>query len=124
MTLSNPDAVCTANIRRLSTPIDMHSALLLQEAFDILKFSQTEKDDIYSIVGAVMVSGEMKFKQKGREEQAEADGTSVSTPNMAAAIDFSKMAAARRSQSTDTMFAICQSVNMAATSKSSRCDCR
>ncbi|XP_043200285.1 myosin heavy chain, muscle-like isoform X9 [Amphibalanus amphitrite] len=48
---------------------------MTDEAFDILKFSQTEKDDIYSIVGAVMVSGEMKFKQKGREEQAEADGT-------------------------------------------------
>nr|UEK51607.1 MHC muscle-like protein 2 [Parasacculina yatsui] len=44
-------------------------------AFDVLNFSQSEKNDIYAIVAAVMINGEMKFKQKGREEQAEADGT-------------------------------------------------
>ena len=54
-----------------------------QTAFDVLQFSPQEKQDIYRITAAVMHIGEMKFKQKGREEQAEADGTAVSTPNMA-----------------------------------------
>jgi len=44
-------------------------------AFDTLGFSQAEKDDVYKITAAVMHSGTMKFKQRGREEQAEADGT-------------------------------------------------
>lgn len=41
----------------------------------MLGFSQEEKDDIYKITAAVMHFGEMKFKQRPREEQAEADGT-------------------------------------------------
>ena len=48
-----------------------------KEAFDILGFSQDEKDDIFSIVAAVMHLGTMKFKQRGREEQAEAEGAAV-----------------------------------------------
>ncbi|XP_043189557.1 myosin heavy chain, muscle-like isoform X28 [Amphibalanus amphitrite] len=44
------------------------------EAFDILGFTQQEKENIYKIVAAVMHLGTMKFKQRGREEQAEADG--------------------------------------------------
>jgi len=44
-------------------------------AFNTLGFSQPEIDDVYRIVAAVMHSGNMKFKQRGREEQAEADGT-------------------------------------------------
>ncbi|XP_037083824.1 myosin heavy chain, muscle-like isoform X9 [Pollicipes pollicipes] len=44
-------------------------------AFDVLQFNQEEKHNIYKITAAVMHIGEMKFKQKGREEQAEADGT-------------------------------------------------
>ena len=55
-----------------------------QTAFDVLQFSPQEKQDIYRITAAVMHIGEMKFKQKGREEQAEADGTAVSTSNVAA----------------------------------------
>ena len=50
---------------------------LPQTAFDVLNFTGKEKDNIYCIVATVMQLGEMKFKQKGREEQAEADGTSV-----------------------------------------------
>jgi len=42
-----------------------------------LGFSAQEKDDIYKVTAAVMHLGEMKFKQRGREEQAEADGTAV-----------------------------------------------
>jgi len=44
---------------------------------DILGFSHEEKDCVYRIVAAVMHLGTMKFKQRGREEQAEADGTKV-----------------------------------------------
>lgn len=40
-------------------------------------FTQEEKNDIYKITAAVMHMGGMKFKQRGREEQAEADGTEV-----------------------------------------------
>ena len=49
-----------------------------QEAFDILNFSQEEKMNIYKITATVMHLGEMKFRQKGREEQAEAEGSEVS----------------------------------------------
>ncbi|XP_022917259.1 myosin heavy chain, muscle isoform X28 [Onthophagus taurus] len=49
---------------------------LTDEAFDVLGFTQDEKDNIYRITAAVMHMGTMKFKQRGREEQAEADGTS------------------------------------------------
>ncbi|XP_035775753.1 myosin heavy chain, muscle-like isoform X29 [Anopheles albimanus] len=47
----------------------------LDEAFNVLGFTQEEKDNIYKITAAVMHMGRMQFKQKGREEQAEADGT-------------------------------------------------
>jgi len=47
----------------------------LQTAFDVLGFSQDEKNGIYKIMGSIMHMGNMKFKQKPREEQAEADGT-------------------------------------------------
>lgn len=50
----------------------------MQEAFDILGFTKQEKEDIFKITACVMHFGEMKFKQRGREEQAEPDGTSVS----------------------------------------------
>ncbi|KAG8276901.1 Belongs to the TRAFAC class myosin-kinesin ATPase super [Homalodisca vitripennis] len=48
---------------------------LTDQAFDVLGFTQEEKDDIYKITASVMHMGGMKFKQRGREEQAEADGT-------------------------------------------------
>ena len=44
---------------------------------DILGFEEEQKLNIYKIVAAVMHLGTMKFKQRGREEQAEADGTKV-----------------------------------------------
>ncbi|KAF0296959.1 Myosin heavy chain, muscle [Amphibalanus amphitrite] len=54
---------------------DAEELVFTDTAFDVLNFSQQEKNDIYKITAAVMHIGEMKFKQKGREEQAEADGT-------------------------------------------------
>ncbi|KAL2091250.1 hypothetical protein ACEWY4_013513 [Coilia grayii] len=46
-------------------------------AIDILGFNADEKLGIYKLTGAVMHHGNMKFKQKQREEQAEPDGTEV-----------------------------------------------
>merc|ERR1712048_1260055 len=40
-------------------------------AFDIIGFSNQEKWECYSITAAVMSFGEVKFKQKGRDDQAE-----------------------------------------------------
>ncbi|XP_032677948.1 myosin heavy chain, muscle isoform X24 [Odontomachus brunneus] len=54
---------------------DGEELLITDQAFDVLGFTQEEKDDIYKITAAVMHMGGMKFKQRGREEQAEADGT-------------------------------------------------
>ncbi|XP_062409616.1 myosin heavy chain, fast skeletal muscle-like [Sardina pilchardus] len=45
------------------------------DAIDILGFSGEEKVTIYKLTGAVLHHGNMKFKQKQREEQAEPDGT-------------------------------------------------
>jgi myosin heavy chain 6/7 len=47
----------------------------LQEAFDVLGFTDVEKFGMYKCTAAVLHFGEMKFKQRPREEQAEADGT-------------------------------------------------
>ncbi len=46
-----------------------------QSAIDILGFTTDEKGSIYKMTGAVMHYGNMMFKQKQREEQAELDGT-------------------------------------------------
>lgn len=51
-----------------------------QHAMDILGFSVDEKCACYKIVGALLHFGNMKFKQKQREEQAEADGTESKGP--------------------------------------------
>ena len=54
---------------------DVTSVGCLQHAMDILGFSADEKYGCYKIVGAIMHFGNMKFKLKQREEQAEADDT-------------------------------------------------
>ena len=43
-------------------------------SFDILGFTQDEKSAIWKITAAIMHSGNAKFKNKPREEQAEPDG--------------------------------------------------
>ncbi|XP_037787098.1 myosin heavy chain, muscle-like [Penaeus monodon] len=45
------------------------------QAFDILNFSKEERSDCYKVTASVMHLGNCKFKQRGREEQAEPDGT-------------------------------------------------
>ncbi|XP_066560794.1 myosin-4-like isoform X1 [Amia ocellicauda] len=54
---------------------DAAELMATDEAIDILGFSADEKVGIYKLTGAVMHHGNMKFKQKQREEQAEPDGT-------------------------------------------------
>ncbi|XP_034469618.1 myosin-7-like [Hippoglossus hippoglossus] len=56
---------------------DSEELMATDEAFDVLGFTQEEKNSIYKLTGAIMHHGNMKFKQKQREEQAEADGTEV-----------------------------------------------
>ncbi|XP_074137348.1 putative uncharacterized protein MYH16 [Sminthopsis crassicaudata] len=46
-------------------------------AFDVLGFSSEEKIGVYKLTGGIMHFGNMKFKQKPREEQAEVDTTEV-----------------------------------------------
>ena len=46
-------------------------------AFDVIGFTNTEKWDCYKLTAAVMTCGEVKFKQKGRDEQCEPDGTEI-----------------------------------------------
>ncbi|KAG5279159.1 hypothetical protein AALO_G00074750 [Alosa alosa] len=56
---------------------DAEELMATDEAISILGFSAEEKMSIYKLTGAVMHYGNMKFKQKQREEQAEPDGTEV-----------------------------------------------
>ncbi|XP_061702265.1 myosin heavy chain, fast skeletal muscle-like [Syngnathoides biaculeatus] len=56
---------------------DKEELVATDTATDILGFSNEEKMSIYKLTGAVLHYGNMKFKQKQREEQAEPDGTEV-----------------------------------------------
>ncbi|XP_018408819.1 PREDICTED: myosin-4-like isoform X2 [Nanorana parkeri] len=56
---------------------DEEELLATDTAIDILGFTPEEKVGIYKLTGAVMHHGNMKFKQKQREEQAEPDGNEV-----------------------------------------------
>lgn len=48
---------------------------------DTLGFTAEEKYGCYKVVGAIMHFGNMKFKKKQRDEQAEADGTESTSLN-------------------------------------------
>ncbi|KAL1254219.1 hypothetical protein QQF64_016448 [Cirrhinus molitorella] len=54
---------------------DNEELLATDKAFDVLGFTAEEKMGVYKLTGAIMHYGNMKFKQKQREEQAEPDGT-------------------------------------------------
>ncbi|MEH0878448.1 hypothetical protein V6M80_08825, partial [Enterococcus faecium] len=54
---------------------DVEEMNITDVAFDVLGFSADEKLSMYKCTGAIMHFGELKFKQRPREEQAEADGT-------------------------------------------------
>jgi len=53
---------------------DVEEMKLVDDSFGVLGFSVEEKMALYKLVCAVLWFGEMKFKQRPREEQAEADG--------------------------------------------------
>ncbi|XP_067833990.1 myosin-7-like, partial [Heptranchias perlo] len=54
---------------------DADELMATDSAFDILGFTPEEKAGIYKLTGAIMHYGNMKFKTRQREEQAEPDGT-------------------------------------------------
>uniref|UniRef100_A0A8C9U0Z7 Myosin, heavy chain 6, cardiac muscle, alpha n=1 Tax=Scleropages formosus TaxID=113540 RepID=A0A8C9U0Z7_SCLFO len=54
---------------------DSEELVATDNAFDVLGFTPEEKTGVYKLTGAIMHYGNMKFKQKQREEQAEPDGT-------------------------------------------------
>lgn len=54
---------------------DKEEFKITDEAFRIMGFSDGERNNLYKLVAGIMHMGEMKFKQRPREEQAEADGT-------------------------------------------------
>ncbi|XP_040261504.1 myosin-4-like [Bufo bufo] len=56
---------------------DEEELMATDNAIDVLGFTQEEKLGIYKMTGAVMHHGNMRFKQKQREEQAEPDGAEV-----------------------------------------------
>ncbi|KAJ8793745.1 hypothetical protein J1605_003556 [Eschrichtius robustus] len=56
---------------------DAEELLATDSTTDIVGFSSEEKVSIFKLTGAVTHYGNMKFKQKQREEQAEPDGTEV-----------------------------------------------
>merc|ERR1719150_349424 len=50
---------------------DNEELQMTDEAFDIIGFSEQEKWDCYKLTAAIMACGEIKFVQKGRDDQAE-----------------------------------------------------
>lgn len=54
---------------------DKEEMEISDQAFAVLGFSDDEKMSMYKTTAAILHFGEMKFKQRPREEQAEADGT-------------------------------------------------
>ncbi|XP_039991906.1 myosin-4-like [Xiphias gladius] len=63
--------ICVASID------DSEELMATDSAIEILGFTAEERIGIYKLTGAVVHYGNMKFKQKPREEQAEPDGTEV-----------------------------------------------
>uniref|UniRef100_A0A3P8WWE7 Myosin, heavy chain 7B, cardiac muscle, beta a n=1 Tax=Cynoglossus semilaevis TaxID=244447 RepID=A0A3P8WWE7_CYNSE len=66
---------CSQGVTTVEGINDGEELKLTDHAMDTLGFTSEEKYGCYKIVGAIMHFGNMKFKKKQREEQAEADGT-------------------------------------------------
>ncbi|XP_029994304.1 myosin-7B-like [Sphaeramia orbicularis] len=66
---------CSQGVTTVESIDDGEELKLTDHAMDTLGFTPEEKYGCYKIVGAIMHFGNMKFKKKQREEQAEADGT-------------------------------------------------
>ncbi|XP_077059586.1 myosin, heavy chain 7B, cardiac muscle, beta a isoform X1 [Siphateles boraxobius] len=66
---------CSQGVTTVENMDDGQELMATDHAMDILGFTPEEKYGCYKIVGSIMHFGNMKFKQKQREEQAETDGT-------------------------------------------------
>ncbi|XP_078025810.1 myosin-7-like [Epinephelus lanceolatus] len=66
---------CSQGVTTVAGINDGEELKLTDHAMDTLGFTPEEKYGCYKIVGAIMHFGNMKFKKRQREEQAEADGT-------------------------------------------------
>ncbi|ELK18146.1 Myosin-15 [Pteropus alecto] len=66
---------CSYGVAAVESLDDAEELLATDQAMDILGFLPEEKYGSYKLIGAIMHFGNMKFKQKPREEHAEADGT-------------------------------------------------
>ncbi|XP_069928134.1 myosin-15 [Oryctolagus cuniculus] len=66
---------CSCGVITLESLNDIEELLATQEAMDGLGFLPDEKYTCYKLTAAILHFGNMKFKQKPREEQPEADGT-------------------------------------------------
>eukprot|EP00062_Callorhinchus_milii_P011011 gi/632956496/ref/XP_007893985.1/ PREDICTED: myosin-15 isoform X2 [Callorhinchus milii] len=66
---------CSQGVVTVDNLDDREELLGTDQAMDILGFVPEEKHGSYKLTGAIMHFGNMKFKQKQREEQAETDGT-------------------------------------------------
>uniref|UniRef100_A0A2K5ZCS8 Myosin heavy chain 15 n=1 Tax=Mandrillus leucophaeus TaxID=9568 RepID=A0A2K5ZCS8_MANLE len=66
---------CSCGAVTVESLDDAEELLATEQAMDILGFLPDEKYGCYKLTGAIMHFGNMKFKQKPREEQLEADGT-------------------------------------------------
>uniref|UniRef100_A0A8C3KEE9 Myosin heavy chain n=1 Tax=Calidris pygmaea TaxID=425635 RepID=A0A8C3KEE9_9CHAR len=66
---------CSQGVVTVDNLDDGEELLATDVTMDILGFVPDEKSGSYKLTGAIMHFGNMKFKQRPREEQAEADGT-------------------------------------------------
>nr|XP_060496089.1 myosin-15 isoform X2 [Panthera onca] len=66
---------CSHGVVAMDSWDDAEELLATDRAMDILGFLPDEKYGSYKLIGAILHFGNMKFKQKPREEQVEADGT-------------------------------------------------
>uniref|UniRef100_A0A8C9FVF3 MYH6 protein n=1 Tax=Pavo cristatus TaxID=9049 RepID=A0A8C9FVF3_PAVCR len=66
---------CSQGVVTVDNLDDGEELMATDQAMDILGFVPDEKSGAYKLTGAIMHFGNMKFKQRPREEQAEADGT-------------------------------------------------
>uniref|UniRef100_A0A7M4EU76 Myosin heavy chain 15 n=1 Tax=Crocodylus porosus TaxID=8502 RepID=A0A7M4EU76_CROPO len=66
---------CSQGVVTVDNLDDGEELMATDQAMDILGFIPDEKYGAYKMTGAIMHFGNMKFKERPREEQAEADGT-------------------------------------------------
>ncbi|XP_070098947.1 myosin-15 [Equus caballus] len=66
---------CSHGVVAVDSLDDAEEFLVTDQAMDVMGFLPDEKYGSYKLAGAIMHLGNMKFKQKLRAEQVEADGT-------------------------------------------------